>query len=331
MTQHLSLSLLGGTLAAAVVAWLPVSAAHAQMSTPAEQVDALEALAGKHPGMRRSGAKGICASGHFTGNAVGRALSSASVFSGEKVPVVARFSVGGGNPKASDKGKTARGLALQFMLPKGEQWMMANISAPVFFVARIEDFVPFVQARVNDPAKLKAYNDAHPESLRQGAFLAKAAVPASYASAQYWGVNAFELVNAKGQSQFVRWQFVPSAGVVGLSEEQLKTMPDPFLFDELRQRVAQAPVSFDFKLQLAQAGDTLVDPTQVWPESRTVVPAGTLVIDKVEADMGGACDKITFNPLVLPKGIKASADPILAARPASYGVSLGRRLGEAAK
>ena len=137
MTPHLSLSLLSGALAAVVVAVLPVSAAQAQMSTPAEQVDALEALAGKHPGMRRSGAKGICASGHFTGNAVGRALSSASVFSGAKVPVVARFSVGGGNPKASDKGKTARGLALQFMLPKGEQWMMANISAPVFFVARI--------------------------------------------------------------------------------------------------------------------------------------------------------------------------------------------------
>jgi len=338
MTKTLSTSLLGGALAAVVVASLPALVAHAQASTPAEQVDALEALAGKHPGMRRSGAKGICASGHFTGNAVGRSLSSASVFSGDKVPVVARFSVGGGNPKASDKGKTVRGLALQFMLPKGEQWMMANISAPVFFVARMEDFVPFVQARVNDPAtgkpdpaKLKAYNDAHPESLRQGAYLAKTPVPASYASAQYWGVNAFELVNAKGQSQFVRWQFVPSAGVVGLSDEQLKAMPDQFLFDELRKRVAEGPVSFDFKLQLAQAGDTLVDPTQAWPESRTVVPAGTLVIDKVEADMGGACDKITFNPLVLPKGIKASADPILAARPASYGVSLGRRLGEAAK
>lgn len=338
MTQRLSLSQLSGVLAATVLALLPVSSAQAQASTPAEQVDALEALAGKQPGQRRSGAKGICASGHFTGNAVGRALSSASVFSGEKVPVVARFSVGGGNPKASDKGKTVRGLALQFMLPKGEQWMMANISAPVFFVARMEDFVPFVQARVNDPAtgkpdpvKLKAYNDAHPESLRQGAFLAKAAVPASYASAQYWGVNAFELVNAKGQSQFVRWQFVPSGGVVGLSDEQLKTLPDPFLFDELRKRVAEAPVSFDFKLQLAQAGDTLTDPTQVWPDNRTVVPAGTLVIDKVEADMGGACDKITFNPLVLPKGIKASADPILTARPAAYGVSLGRRLGEAAK
>ena len=143
-------------------------------------------------------------------------------------------------------------------------------------------------------------------------------------------MNAFELVNAKGQSQFVRWQFVPSNGVMGLTDEQLKTMPDNFLFDELRKRVSEGAVSFDFKLQLAEAGDTLVDPTQQWPETRTVVPAGTLVIDKVEAGAGGACDKITFNPLVLPKGIKASADPILAARPASYGVSLGRRLGEAA-
>ena len=33
--------------------------------------------------------------------------------------------------------------------------------------------------------------------------------------------------------------------------------------------------------------------------------------------------------LALPKGMKASADPVLLARPAPYGISLGRRLGEA--
>ena len=74
-----------------------------------------------------------------------------------------------------------------------------------------------------------------------------------------------------------------------------------------------------------------INPTQVWPDTRAVVPAGRLVIDKVEAAAGGACDKITLNPLVLPKGIKASADPVLLARPAPYGVSLGQRLGEGAK
>jgi len=330
----LASAILGTSLFAASAA---TGMAQAQPATPAAQVDALEAVFGKHAGMRRSGAKGICASGYFEGNTVGRALSSASVFSGARIPVVARFSIGGGNPKASDKSKTVRGLSLVFNLPKGEQWMMANVSAPVFFIARPEQMVPFLQARVNDPAtgkpdpaKLKAFNDANPETLRQGAYLAKTPVPASYASAKYWGLNAFEMVNAKGQSQFVRWEFVPSAGTVGLSDEQLKSMPDNFLFDDLRQRAAAGQVSFDFKLQLAEAGDTLVDPTTAWPDSRVSVPAGRLVIDQVEAGMGGACDKITFNPLVLPKGIKASADPVLMARPAAYGVSLGRRLGEAA-
>ena len=82
----------------------------AQASMAESQVNALEGLAGPQPGFRRSGAKGICASGHFVGNAAGRELSSASVFKGDKVPVVARFSVGGGSPKASDKSKSVRGL-----------------------------------------------------------------------------------------------------------------------------------------------------------------------------------------------------------------------------
>lgn len=47
--------------------------------------------------------------------------------------------------------------------------------------------------------------------------------------------------------------------------------------------------------------------------------------------MGGACDAMTFNPLVLPAGIKPSADPVLNARAAPYALSLGRRLSEAAK
>ena len=139
------------------------------------------------------------------------------------------------------------------------------------------------------------------------------------------------MINAKGESQFVRWQFVPEQGVLGLSEDQLKTLPDDFLADELRKRVATAPVAFDFSVQLAESGDGLTDPTKVWPDSRRVLPAGKLVIDRVEAAAGGACETITFNPLVLPRGIKPSADPVLNARAAPYAISLGRRLSEGAK
>lgn len=316
---------------------LPVTAS-AQVSPPEAQVNALEGLFGKQATFRRSQAKGLCASGYFEGNTVGRSLSTAAVFSGEKVPVVARFSIGGGNPKASDKGKSVRGLALQFTTAKGEQWLTANISAPMYFVSKPEQFAPFLQVRTPDPAtgkpdpaKLKAFNDANPETLIQAGYLAKAPVPASYGTVSYWSTNAFELVNAKKESQFVRWQFTPATGTLGLTDEQLKALPDDFLADELRKRVAASPVVFDFKVQLADKSDQLTDPTKVWPDSRAVVPLGQLVINKVEAALGGACDKITFNPLVLPKGINPSKDPVLLARPAPYGISLGRRLTEAPK
>lgn len=81
---------------------------------PVKLVDAFEGAGGKFEGYRRSGAKGICAMGEFVGSAEGRALSAASVFSGKTVPVIVRFSVGGGNPKAADNAKSQRNMALQF-------------------------------------------------------------------------------------------------------------------------------------------------------------------------------------------------------------------------
>ncbi len=323
-------------LAAAILSVLP-AITQAQVS-PVGQVDALEALAGKQPTFRRSQAKGVCASGYFVGSNGAHDLTTAAVFNGDKVPVIARFSIGGGSPKASEKAKTVRGLALQFNLPNGEQWMTANISTPIYFVSKPEQFEPFVRVRTADPAtgkpdpvKLKAFNDANPETLLQSAYLATAPVPSSFATAPYWSTNAFELVNAKGDSQFVRWQFAPDAGVVGLTEEQSKALPDEFLADELRKRVAVTPATFDFKLQLADKDDQTTDPTKQWPETRKWVSAGKLTIDKVADGTGGDCDKITFIPVVLPKGMKPSADPVLLARSPAYAVSLGRRLGETAK
>ena len=328
------MKLLTLTAAAAGALWICTPAA--AQSPPLDQVNALEGLFGQHKGFRRSGAKGVCASGHFVGNTVGRNLSSARVFNGDKVPAVLRFSIGGGNPKASDKGRSVRGLSFQFTGPGGEVWQSANISAPVFFVAKPEQFAPFLQARTPDPAtgkpdaaRLKAFNEAHPETLRQAAYLAKAPVPAGYGSVNYWSTNAFVATNAKGEKTTLRWQFEPVAGTLGLSDEQLKTMPDDFLADELRRRVAAAPVVFDLKFQIAEAGDPVDDPTQVWPESRRLVPVGQLFVTQVEPGAGGACEGITFNPTALPKGLEASSDPVLRARAAPYAVSLGRRLSEA--
>ena len=324
--------------AVAAAATLTSLGAAAQMVNPVQMVDAFEATFGKFEGYRRSGAKGVCASGEFVGSAEGRALSTASAFSGQAVPVVARFSVGGANPKVADNGKSQRNMALQFNLPGGESWLMGNINAPVFgasspeqFLGRIESLRPDPATKAADPAKVKAFADANPEVLLQGKYFAAQPVPASYGAVNYWGVHAFAFVNAKGDKQFGKWIFEPVGGVQGLSDDEAKARGANFLFDDLRERVKAGQVAFNFNLELAQAGDKLDSATTPLPAGRKKVTLGQLKITAVSADGGGDCLTVNYNPTVLPKGVEASTDPMLLARAAPYAVSQGRRLGEGAK
>ncbi len=305
---------------------------------PNRMVDTFERVGGKFEGFRRSGAKGVCAVGEFVGSAQGRALSAASAFSGQPVPVLARFSVGGGNPKAPDNARSQRNMALQFNLPGGEVWQMGNISAPVFgaatpeqFLGRLESMLPDPETKKPNPEKVKAFADANPEVLLQGKYFAGQPVPASYGSVNYWGVHAFGFVDASGKKQFGKWIFEPVGGVQSLSDDEAKARGSDFLIDDLRQRVAAGNVAFDFNLQLAQPGDRLDSAVTPLPADRPKVTLGRLTIRSVAADATGACVGITYNPMVLPRGVEPSADPMLAARAAPYGVSLGRRLAEGAR
>ncbi|MCC5888808.1 MAG: catalase family peroxidase [Gammaproteobacteria bacterium] len=305
---------------------------------PVAFVDQFEATAGKYEGFRRSGAKGICAVGEFVGTPEARALSVASAFSGEPVPVIVRFSVGGANPKAADNVRGQRNMALQFDLPGRERWQMGNISSPVFGASSPQQLFDLLASRqpdpetgLADPERIRAFNEANPEVLLQGAYIAAQPVPASYASVNYWGVNGYGFVNAEGAVQYGKWVFEPSGGVQGLTDEEAKAKGPDFLFDELRQRVAEQTVAFDFNLELAEPGDKVDNATVPLPEGRDKVTLGTLTITSVAEDAGGACLTLTFNPMIMPEGVKPSADPMLAARAAPYAISLSRRLTEGAK
>ena len=305
---------------------------------PSQMVDAFEAAGGKYQGFRRSGAKGICATAEFVGSAEGRALSTSSAFSGKPVPVVARFSIGGGNPKAPDNTRSQRNMALQFDLPGGETWQMGNISAPIFgastpqqMFGRLTSLAPDAETKKVNADKVKAFADANPDVLMQGKYYASQPVPASLGKVNYWGVHGFGFVNASGKTQFGKWVFEPVGGTQVLSDDEAKAKGPDFLFDDLRQRVAAGTVAFDFMLQLAQPGDTIDSAVTPLPDDRKKVSLGRLTIKAVSADATGPCLSITYNPMVLPKGVEPSADPMLAARAAPYGISLGRRLVEGAR
>ena len=322
-----------------------LACAAAALATPAvaqidpnQMVTAFESVNGKFTGFRRSGAKGLCAVAEFVGNADGRALSVSSAFSGNPVPVVARFSMGGGNPKAVDNAKSQRNLSLQFDLPGGESWLMGNISSPVFGAAtpqqllgRLESLTPDAETKKVDADKVKAFAEANPEVLLQGKYFASQSVPASFAKVNYWGVHAFGFTDAAGKKQFGKWVFEPVGGTQGLSDDEAKAKGSEFLFDDLRQRVAAGPVAFDFVVQLAQPGDKIDSAVTPLPDDRKKVSVGRLTIKSVSPDAAGPCLTINYNPMVLPKGVEPSADPMLAARVTPYVVSLTRRLVEGPK
>ena len=306
--------------------------------SPVTLVNQFEATGGKFEGYRRSGAKGVCATGEFTGTEAARALSSASVFSGKPVPVSARFSIGGGNPQAPDNAKSQRNMALVFDLPGGEQWIQGNINAPVFGSSSPQQLLDLLVSRqpdpatkAADPAKVKAFNDANPEVLLQGRYFASQPVPASFASVNYWGVHAYGFVNAGGSKQFGKWIYEPVDGVAGLTDDEVKSRGPTFLFADLRERAKAGKVAFNLNLELAEPGDKLDSATVPLPAGRKKVTLGTLRITSVSEDAGGACVTTNFNPMVMPKGIEPSADPMLAARAAPYVVSRGRRVIEGAK
>jgi len=100
--------------------------------TPARFVNGFEKVYGIHSGFRRNHAKGVCVSGFFDSNGQGTRLSKAALFRTGRVPVIGRFSLGGGNPYVGDTPDAIRGLGLLFRLRDGEEWRTAMINRPVF-------------------------------------------------------------------------------------------------------------------------------------------------------------------------------------------------------
>lgn len=93
---------------------------------------------------------------------------------------------------------------------------------------------------------------------------------------------------------------------------------------ETRQRVARAPVRFNFHVQLPEPGDKIDGPSIAWPEKRKTLELGVIEITELVPDSNTAERALLFLPAALPAGI-APADPMIQARSAAYPVSYARR------
>ncbi len=100
--------------------------------TPARFATGFEKVYGINSGFRRNHAKGVCVGGFFDSNGQGTRLSKAVLFRTGRVPIIGRFSLGGGNPYVRDTPDAIRGLGLLFRSRDGEEWRTAMINRPVF-------------------------------------------------------------------------------------------------------------------------------------------------------------------------------------------------------
>jgi catalase len=309
------------------------TSAAAPTVTPQQMIDSFEGTFGVHPGQRRNHIKGTCAAGEFVGTPDAAALSRSPLFTGKTIPVVARFSLGGGDPGVPDAAPAPRGMALEFRLAGGGLQHITMINVPIFaasspasFRDAIDASKPDPKTGAPDPEKLKAYVASHPDAKPLIDLGAKHNPTANYYETPYFSIHTFKFVDAKGVEHPVRWRFIPRDGVKELTTAEIKAAPHDFLEKQLIDRTQKSPAVWDMIVYVGEPGDTLDNPTIAWPETRKHFTAGTLKITQATPQKGQACEKINFDPLIMADGIAPTNDPILLFRSPAYAVSFAKRL-----
>lgn len=300
----------------------------AQEVDPAELVRDIHAIFGDHHA-RAVHAKGVVLEATFEPTEQARGLSKASVFT-DKLRATVRLSDTTGIPEIPDADPNAspHGLAIKFALGDGSEMDVVTHSFNGFPAATAADFGAFLKAVAASgpgaakPTPIEKFLQTHPNAVP---FVTQQnPPPESLATTTYFGVNAFAFVGASGGKTVVRYRFVPQAGDKYLDASTAASKAPNYLMEEIAERVAKAPVMFDWFAQIAQPGDKPDDPSVPWPEDRQLVKLGTLTITGMAADQEGLSRSLLFLPNNVPDGIEPD-DPMIEVRSAAYPISFSER------
>ena len=165
------------------------------------------------------------------------------------------------------------------------------------------------------------------------------AIPRSYRMMQGFGVHTFRLVNADGESHFVKFHWSPAAGTHSLVWDEAVKISAPIRtsiggISGRRSRPAPIP-EYELGLQIfteEQAdGFTfdVLDATKIVPEELVpVTPVGKLVLNRNPDNFFAETEQVAFCTAHIVPGIDFSNDPLLAGRIHSYVDTQISRLGD---
>ncbi|HXG86713.1 MAG TPA: catalase [Vicinamibacterales bacterium] len=296
-------------------------------------------------------ARGSAAHGYFECYESLERYTRADLFSeaGKQTPVFVRFSTVLGERGSTDTARDVRGFAVKFYTQEGN-WDLVGNNIPVFFIQDAMKFPDLVHAAKPEPHfAMPQAGTAHdtfwdfaslmPEITHMLMWaMSDRALPRSYRTMQGFGVHTFRLVNAAGESSFVKFHWNPTAGTHSLVwDEAVKISgADPDFHRRDLWEAIEAGVYPEYELgfqifteeQAEAFSFDVLDATKLVPEELVpVVPVGKLVLNRNPDNFFAETEQVAFCTAHVVPGVDFSNDPLLAGRIHSYVDTQLSRLG----
>jgi catalase len=296
-------------------------------------------------------ARGSAAHGVFECTKAIPEFTRASLFgeAGKQTPVFVRFSTVLGERGSTDTARDVRGFAVKFYTDEGN-WDLVGNNIPVFFIQDAMKFPDLVHAAKPEPHfAMPQAASAHdtfwdfaslmPEITHMLMWaMSDRAIPRSYRTMQGFGVHTYRLVNAEGESHFVKFHWNPKAGTHSLVwDEAVKISgadPDFHRRDLWEAIEAGAYPEYELGLQIFTEEQAegfsfdVLDATKIVPEELVpIVPVGRLVLNRNPDNFFAETEQVAFCVAHVVPGVDFSNDPLLAGRIHSYVDTQISRLG----
>ncbi len=296
-------------------------------------------------------ARGAGAHGHFQlfesleQYTVAKVLTDTSL----NTPVFVRFSTVAGSRGSADTARDVRGFAVKMYTQEGN-WDLVGNNIPVFFIQDAIKFPDLIHAAKPEPHnEIPQAQTGHdtfwdfisltPESMHMVMWImSDRSIPRSFAMMEGFGVHTFRLVNAQGQSTFVKFHWKPVLGIHSLvwDEAQRLAGKDPdFHRRDLWESIELGNFpEWELGVQLlAESDETkfdfdILDATKIWPEDLIPVKRiGKLTLDRNPDNYFTETEQVAFMTSNVVPGIDFSNDPLLQGRNFSYLDTQLSRLG----
>ncbi len=268
---------------------------------------------------------------------------------GEKTPLFTRFSTVAGGAGSVDTPRDVRGFAVKMYTKEGN-WDIVGNNIPVFFIQDAVKFPDLIHAVKMEPDRgFPQAGSAHdtfydfisltPEAMHMLMWaMSDRTLPRSLRMMEGFGVHSFRLVNADGDSTFVKFHWRPKLGIQSTVWDEavkLQSADNDFHRRDLFEAITAGDFpEWDLAVQLftQEQADSFpfdhLDSTKLIPEELVPLQViGRMVLDRWPDNFFAETEQAAFFPSNVVPGIDFSNDPLLQGRLFSYQDTQLSRLG----